>query len=98
MTSARSLTFRLLVPVLATTVLLYLLVFGWILVDARRRALVEAETRAHETAIRCATEVAAFIDRTFQIPRAEQGVDHRRPAADARRRAGRARPLHALGA
>ncbi len=69
MTSARSLTFRLLVPVLATTVLLYLLVFGWILVDARRRALVEAETRAHETAIRCATEVAAFIDRTFQIPR-----------------------------
>jgi len=69
MTSARSLTFRLLVPVLATTVLLYLLVFGWILVDARRRALVEAETRARETAIRCATEVAAFIDRTFQIPR-----------------------------
>ncbi|MFM7042025.1 MAG: exo-alpha-sialidase [Planctomycetaceae bacterium] len=69
MTSARSLTFRLLVPVLATTVLLYLLVFGWILVDARRRALVEAETRAHETAIRCATEVAAYIDRTFQIPR-----------------------------
>lgn len=69
MTSARSLTFRLLVPVLATTVLLYLLVFGWILVDARRRALVEAETRAHETAIRCATEVAGYIDRTFQIPR-----------------------------
>ena len=69
MTSARSLTFRLLVPVLATTVLLYLLVFGWILVDARRRALGEAETRAHETAIRCATEVAAYIDRTFQIPR-----------------------------
>jgi methyl-accepting chemotaxis protein len=69
MTRTRSLTFRLLVPVLATTVLLYLLVFGWILFDARRRALVEAETRARETAIRYATEVAGAIDRAFQIPR-----------------------------
>ncbi len=65
----KSLTYRLLVPVLATTLGLYLAVFGWILVDARRRALADAETRAHETAVRYAAEVAAFIDRAFQIPR-----------------------------
>ena len=65
----KSLTYRLLVPVLATTLGLYLAVFGWILVDARRSALTDAETRAHETAVRYAAEVAAYIDRAFQIPR-----------------------------
>lgn len=65
----KSLSFRVLVPVLATTIGLYLLVFGWILVDARRRARIDAETRAHETALRYADEVAAYVDRAFQIPR-----------------------------
>jgi methyl-accepting chemotaxis protein len=65
----KSLSFRLLVPVLATTIGLYLLVFGWILVDARRRARLDAETRAHETALRCADDVAAYVDRAFQVPR-----------------------------
>lgn len=65
----KSLTFRLLVPVLGTTLGLYLIVFGWILVDARRRALAEAETRARETALRYAHEVTAYVDRAFQIPR-----------------------------
>jgi len=32
-------------------------------------SLADAETRAHETAVRYAAEVAAFIDRAFQIPR-----------------------------
>jgi methyl-accepting chemotaxis protein len=65
----KNLTLRLLVPVLATTVGLYLAVFGWILVDARHAAREEAETRARETAVRYATEVRDYIDRAFQIPR-----------------------------
>ncbi len=65
----KSLTFRLLVPVLATTVGLYVAVFGWILVDARRTAREDAETRARETAVRYAAEVRDYIDRAFQIPR-----------------------------
>lgn len=65
----KSLSFRLLVPVLATTLGLYLVVFGWILVDARHRARIDAETRAHETALRYAGEVAAYVERAFQIPR-----------------------------
>jgi methyl-accepting chemotaxis protein len=65
----KSLTVRLLVPVLATTVGLYLAVFGWILFDARHTAREEAETRARETAVRYAAEVRDYIDRAFQIPR-----------------------------
>jgi methyl-accepting chemotaxis protein len=65
----KSLTVRLLVPVVATTVGLYLAVFGWILFDARRTAREEAETRARETAVRYAAEVRDYIDRAFQIPR-----------------------------
>jgi len=65
----RSLVFRMLVPVLATMLALYLAVFGWILFDARRRALAEAETRARETAVRCAMQVSAYVERALQIPR-----------------------------
>lgn len=65
----KSLTFRLVVPVLATTLVLYLVVFGWILFEARRDALADAEARAHETALRYAAEVGAYIDRSFQISR-----------------------------
>ena len=65
----KKLTYRLLVPVLGTTVALYLAVFGWITFDARRNALAEAETRANETALRYGAEVEAFIDRSFQMSR-----------------------------
>jgi methyl-accepting chemotaxis protein len=65
----KSLTFRLLVPVLATTLGLYLAVFGWILFDARRAARSDAETRARETAVRYAAQVGAYIDRSFQMSR-----------------------------
>ncbi len=65
----KNLTYRLVVPVLATTLCLYLAVFGWILFDARRAARVDAETRARETAVRYAAQVGAYIDRAFQISR-----------------------------
>jgi len=65
----KNLTFRLLVPVLATTLGLYLAVFGWILFDARRAARSDAETRARETAVRYAAQVGAYIDRSFQMSR-----------------------------
>jgi len=65
----KSLTYRLLVPVLATTVGLYLAAFGWILFEARRDARADAETRAHETAVRYAAGVGAYIDRAFQMSR-----------------------------
>jgi methyl-accepting chemotaxis protein len=65
----KNLTYRLLVPVLATTLGLYLAVFGWILFEARRDALSDAETRAGETAVRYAAQVGTYIDRAFQISR-----------------------------
>jgi methyl-accepting chemotaxis protein len=55
--------------VLATTLGLYLAVFGWILFDARRAARSDAETRARETAVRYAAQVGAYIDRSFQMSR-----------------------------
>ena len=65
----RSLKFRMIVPVVATTLVLYLLSFAWILVESRKRARSEAEVRASETGRRYATGVSAFVDRAFQIPR-----------------------------
>ena len=64
-----SLTFRLLVPVLLATLLLYAVVFGWILLDSRRQAVRTAETQAGEVGEMYAGKVSAFIERSFQIPR-----------------------------
>lgn len=64
-----SLKFRLLVPVLMVTLLLYAVVFGWILLNSRRQAVREAETQAGEIGETYAGEVSAFIERSFQIPR-----------------------------
>jgi len=64
-----SLKFRMLVPVIVATLVLYALVFGWILVNSRREALREARLQAAEVGERYAGEVSAFIDRSFQIPR-----------------------------
>ena len=44
-----SLKFRMLVPVIVTTLLLYALVFGWILVNSRREALREARLHSSIT-------------------------------------------------
>lgn len=65
----KNLTVRLVVPVLATTLGLYLAVFGWILFDARRGARSDAEIRARETAVRYAAQVGSYIDLAFQISR-----------------------------
>ena len=65
----RSLKFRMIVPVVATTLVLYLLSFAAILVESRRRAQSEAEVRASETGRHYAAGVSAFVDRNFQIPR-----------------------------
>jgi methyl-accepting chemotaxis protein len=64
-----SLKFRLLVPVLLATLLLYAVVFGWILLNSRRQAIRTAETQAGEVGEVYAGEVSAFIERSFQIPR-----------------------------
>ncbi len=64
-----SLKFRLLVPVLLATLLLYAVVFGWILLNSRRQAVRAAETQAGEVGQMYAGEVSAFIERSFQIPR-----------------------------
>ena len=65
----RSLKFRMIVPVVATTLGLYLLSFAWILVQSRQRAQAEAQGRASETGRLYAAGVSSFVDRAFQIPR-----------------------------
>jgi methyl-accepting chemotaxis protein len=64
-----SLKFRLLVPVLVATLLLYAAAFTWILLGSRRDAVRAAEARAAEVGLRYAGEVSSFIERSFQIPR-----------------------------
>ncbi|MEN9733400.1 MAG: hypothetical protein RLZ45_1395, partial [Verrucomicrobiota bacterium] len=65
----RSLKFRMIVPVVATTLGLYLLSFAWILVQSRQRAQSDAQERASETGRLYAAGVSSFVDRAFQIPR-----------------------------